>query len=93
MLTLAVTGPGVDEPDVGFKLNQLALSETFQLRLPPPLLVILKDWLAGLAAPWVAVKLRLAGLTAMLAGAVVTVKVTGTVTGVAPVALSVTVAL
>ena len=24
MLTLAVTGPGVDEPNVGFKLNQLA---------------------------------------------------------------------
>ena len=46
-----------------------------------------------MAAPWVAVKLRLVGLTAMLADAAVTVKVTGTVTGVAPVALSVTVAL
>ena len=89
MFTLAVTDTGVDEPEVGFTLNQLALSDALQLRLPPPVLVIVTDWLAGLAAPCVAVKLRLVGLTPMLAGAVVTVKLTGTVTEVAPVAASV----
>jgi hypothetical protein len=49
-------------------------------------------WVAGLAPPWVAVKERLVGLAPMAGGtgAAATVKVTGTVTGVAPVADNVT---
>ena len=45
--------------------------------------------MAGLALPWVAVKEKLVGL-APIAGGAVTVKVTGTVTEVAPVAVIVT---
>ena len=47
----------------------------------------------GLAAPCVAVKVRLEGLTVRTAAGAVTVKLTGTVTVVAPVALRVMVPL
>jgi hypothetical protein len=52
----------------------------------------LSVWFDGFAAPCVAVYDKLEGLT-LTVGAVATVKVMGTVTGVAPVALSVTVPL
>jgi hypothetical protein len=34
-----------------------------QFKVPAPVLVMLKDWLAGFAPPTVAVKLKLEGLT------------------------------
>ena len=66
-----------------------------QLRVPPPVLLMLRVLVAGSAPPLIAVKERLVGLTPMAGGieAVATVNVTGTVTESAPVALTVTVAL
>ena len=60
-----------------------------------PVLLMLTVWAAGLLPPCWAVKLRFVGLAPMPGGtgAAVTVKDTGTVTAVAPVALRVTVLL
>jgi hypothetical protein len=56
---------------------------------------MLRVWVAGSEPPLLAVKERLVGLTPMAGGteAVATVNVTGTVTGSAPVAFNITVAL
>jgi hypothetical protein len=82
-------------PEAGLRANQAALSLADQLKEPPPVLLMLTVWAAGLAPPWVAVKERLVGLAPMAGGtgAAATVNVTGTETGAAPVALMVTVPL
>src|SRR5262245_28239510 len=97
MLTEAVSVEGA-VPLAGVTVSQGALSLAVQLSVPPPVLVMLIVRFAGLLSPTVAVKLRLAGLTPMVGccgGAELTVKVTGTLTGVlmAPVALMVIVPL
>ena len=80
-------------PDAGLSVSQAALSPAVQLKVPPPVLLTLKAWLAGLPPPCCAVKVRLVGLAPMAGGtgAAVTVKVTGTETVVVPVALRETV--
>ena len=67
--------------------NQAALSLAVQLKVPPPVLLMLRVCAAGFAPPWVAAKDRLVGLAPMAGGtgAALTVKETGTVTGVIPV--------
>ena len=62
--TLAVEGA---VPLVGLMLNQLALLLALQFNVPPPELVILSDWLAGLDPLTVALKLKLDGLTPIVA--------------------------
>jgi hypothetical protein len=81
-------------PVVVDNVSQAALSLAVQFKVPPPVLLIVRVWVAGLD-PACAVKEKLAGL-APIAGAmgvVVTVNETGTMTGEAPVALSITVPL
>ena len=94
MVAVNVTAP-LPVPADGDTVNHAALSLAVQLKVPPPVLLILTVWAAGLLPPCWAVKDKLVGLAPRAGGtgAAVTVKVTGTVTGVAPVALSVTVAL
>jgi hypothetical protein len=77
VFTLAVTVP-LFEPDVGLTVNHVALSVTVQ----DPFDVTVRDWLGGLAAPWVAVKVRLLGDTVNEAAE--TVRVTLTVLVVPP---------
>ena len=93
VVTVSVTGP-FPAPEAGDNVNQAALSLADQANVPPPVLLIVKVWAAGLA-PAGAVKEKLAGLAPMAGatGAVVTVNVTGTVTEEDPVALSITVPL
>jgi hypothetical protein len=79
-------------PEVGETVNQVALSLADQVKVPPPVLLILRVWFGGLPPPCWAVKEKLAGL-APIAGGAVTVKVTGTEIVVAPVALRVIIAL
>jgi hypothetical protein len=71
------------------------LSLAVQLRVPPPVLLMRKVWVAGLAPPCVPVKERFVGLVPIAGGtgAVATVNVTGTVTEEAPVAFMITVPL
>ena len=94
VLALNVTAP-FPVPEAGLNDNHAALSLAIQLSVPPPVLAILKVWVAGLAPPCVAVKVKLVGLAPMVGGtgAVVTVNVTGTVSEEAPEALRVTVPL
>jgi hypothetical protein len=56
VFTLTVTVPLLD-PEVGLTVNQSA----FLLTVHDPLEVTVTDWLAGSAAPWVAVNERLVG--------------------------------
>ncbi len=65
MLTETVSVDGA-VPLAGLTLSQGALSLAVQLSVPPPVLVMLSVWLAGLLPPAVAVKLRLVGLTPMV---------------------------
>ncbi|MBU6435713.1 MAG: hypothetical protein KJS98_20590 [Nitrospirae bacterium] len=60
VVTVAVTTP-VPVPEAGLRDNQAALSLADQLRVPPPVLLMVKAWAAGLAPAW-AVKDRLVGL-------------------------------
>jgi len=78
--------------EAGETASQVVLGLALQLKVPPPVLLMLTVWVAGLAPPWVAAKERLVGLAPMAGGtgAVATVNVTGTVTEEAPVALMVT---
>ena len=94
VFTDRVTGfvPVVVVPDAGVSVSQLALSVTDQVNVPVPGFVMFNVLGAGSAAPWVAVKENVVGLRPIVGvttGAL-TVKVTGAVTGVAPVAASVT---
>lgn len=52
-------------PEAGESVNQAALSVALQFRVPPPVLVTLKVWLAGLLPPCWAMKDRLIGLNPM----------------------------
>ena len=94
MVTLAAAVP-LPVPADGDTVNQAALSLAVQLKVPPPVLLILTVWAAGLLPPCWAVKDKLVGLAPRAGGtgAAVTVKVTGTVAGLAPVALRVRVPL
>jgi hypothetical protein len=82
-------------PEAGLSVNQAALLLADQLSVPPPVLLMLTVWLAGLLPACCAVKEKLVGLAPMAGGtgAAVTVKETGTVTVVALGALMVTVPL
>ncbi len=90
MAGLTVTAP-FPVPEAGLSDNQVMLSLALQLKVPPPVLLMLRVWAAGLLPPCWAVKDRLVGLVPMAGGtgAAVTVSATGTVTVVAPVAVSV----
>jgi hypothetical protein len=55
-------------PEVRLSLSQAALSLATQLSVPPPELLMLKVWDAGLAPPCVAAKERPAGVVPMAAG-------------------------
>ena len=81
-------------PETRFSVNQGASSLADQVKVPPPVLLMLKVLGAGLT-PGVAVKERLVGLIPMAGGtgAVATVSVTGTETDEAPEACTVTVLL
>ena len=83
-------------PVPGLRVSHVALSLADQVKVPPPVLLMLRVCEAGLLPPCVAVKERLLGLAPMAGGtgAAVTVKATGMVTGVTPVPpLSVTMPL
>jgi hypothetical protein len=55
-------------PEVRLSLSQGALSLAIQLSVPPPELLMLKVWDAGLAPPCVVAKEKLGGVTPMAAG-------------------------
>ena len=66
VVTVRVTAP-LPEPEAGERVNHGALPLANQVNVPPPVLLMLSIWAAGLALPCVAVKERLVGL-APLAG-------------------------
>lgn len=78
-------------PEAGVSVNQGTLSLAVQLSVPLPVLLILSVCEPGLVLPWVAVKVKLVGLAPIAGGtgAAVMVKITGTVTLEAPVAVRV----
>jgi hypothetical protein len=94
VFTVAVTMP-LPEPVAGLSVSQEALSLAFHVSVPPPVLLIPIDWAPGLLPPCVALNERLVGLAPMDGGtgAADTVKETGIVLGVVPVAATVIVAL
>ena len=59
--TLAVTAP-LPVPEAGLRDNQAALSLALQLKVPPPVLLMVRVWAAGLPPPCWAIKDRLVGL-------------------------------
>ena len=61
VVTVRVTAP-LPEPEAGDRVNHAALSLADQVRVPPPVLVMLSVWAAGLVPPCWAVKERLVGL-------------------------------
>ena len=61
VLTLTVTVP-LPVPEAGLTVNHEALSLAVQMRVPPPVLLMLTVWAAGLLPPCWAVKERLVGL-------------------------------
>lgn len=65
--TLAVTTP-LPVPKARLSVNQGALSLALQVSVSPPVLLILKVWVAGFAPPCVAAKERLVGLAPMTGG-------------------------
>jgi hypothetical protein len=83
VFTLAVIVPLLD-PEVGLMVSQ----EAVLLAVHEPVEVTVTGWLTGLAAPCVAVNVRLLGVR--VSGAAVTVNVTGTLTELAPDELIVT---
>ena len=70
------------DPDLTV-LSQDALSVTLQESVPPPVLLTVTVWLAGLLPPAVPEKARLVGLRPIAGGtgAVLTVRLTGIVCG------------
>jgi len=62
-------------PETGLRVSQAALSLALHVKVPPPVLLILRVWTVGLLPPCWAVKERLVGLTPMTGGAPVGVKV------------------
>ena len=55
-------------PDAGLRVSHAALSLALQLKVPPPVLLMLRAWAAGLLPPCWAVKDRLVGLAPMAGG-------------------------
>ena len=55
-------------PVVGLRVSQVALSVADQVKVPPPVLLRLRVWAAGLPPPCCAVKARLIGLAPMAGG-------------------------
>jgi hypothetical protein len=88
-----VTVP-LPEPDAGLNVSQEALSLADQLRVPPPVLLMLNTWAAGLLPFCVAVNDRLEGLAPMAGGvgAAAIVRATGMVLDGTPLAVTVMVA-
>ena len=78
-------------PEAGETVSQVLLGLAVQLKVPPPVLLTFSVWVVGLLPPCWAVKVRLVGLAPIAGGtgAAVTVNVTGMVTVVAPVAVTV----
>jgi hypothetical protein len=64
---LAVIAPG-PVPEAGLSDNHAALSLALQFNVPPPVLLIVTVWAAGLLPPCCAVKDRLVGLMPMAGG-------------------------
>ena len=82
--TLAAMDP-LPLPDDGLRVSQVLLLLAVQL----PFELTVTVWLAGLAPPWLPVSVNDVGLTVRVGEGAVTVKVTGIVTGVVPVAVTV----
>ena len=82
----------VPVPDVGLRLSQVTVSLAVHVRVPPPVLLIVTDWLTVVLLFCCAVSETLRGLAPMAGGIALTVRVTGMVCGVleAPVAVSMT---
>ena len=78
-------------PEAGETVSQVLLELAVQLKVPPPVLLTFSVWAVGLLPPCWAVKVRLVGLAPIAGGtgAAVTVNVTGMVTVVAPMAVTV----
>jgi hypothetical protein len=72
--TLAVTAP---VPDAGLRESQAALSLALQLKVPPPVLLMVKACAVGLPPPCWTVKERLVGLVPMAGGTAAAVTVSG----------------
>jgi hypothetical protein len=87
-LTVSAPGP---VPEAGDRTSQAALSLALHVRVPPPVLLMLRVWAAGFPLPCCAVNDRLLGPVPIAGGtgAGVTVKVTGIDTLGAPEALRV----
>lgn len=62
LVTVNVTAP-FPIPEAGLSVNQAALSLAVHVSVPPPWLLMVKVWVAGLALPCVAAKERFTGLT------------------------------
>ena len=69
VVALNVTAP-LPVPADGDTVNHAALSVALQLKVPPPVLLMLTVWAAGLLPPCWAVKERLVGLAPIAGGAV-----------------------
>ena len=61
VVTLAVTAP-LPVPEAGLRDNQVVLALALQLKVPPPVLLMVRVCVAGLPPPCWAVKDRLVGL-------------------------------
>ena len=67
VVALTATEP-LPVPEAGLRVSQAALSLADQLRVPPPVLLMLTVWAAGLLPPCWAVKATLVGLAPMAGG-------------------------
>ena len=67
MVAVRVTLP-LPVPEAGLSVSQAALSLALQLKVPPPVLLMLTVWAAGLLPPCWAVKDKLVGLAPMAGG-------------------------
>jgi hypothetical protein len=68
LTVITLVCPAVIAPEVGFRLNHVAGSLVVQLKVPPPVLVMLTVWVAGVALPAAAVNVRLAVLRLVVGG-------------------------
>ena len=66
-MTVRVTAP-FPVPEAGLSVSHGALSLADQLNVPPPVLLTLRVWVAGLAPPCVAAKEKLVGLAPRAGG-------------------------
>jgi hypothetical protein len=60
LTAITLVCPDVIESTVGLRLSHAAGSLAVQLKVPPPVLVMLNVWAAGFALPSAAVNVRLA---------------------------------